>query len=135
MKRILRQAEIDTQRFAWSDTSCDTLAMRIREIRKAKGVTQEALAAALGVEQPVISRAERMVDGTPIRTYIRIAQHLGVTLADLFSDDREPEEAILLSAFRLLPPDRQQGWLDMARALAPDGLAPTPKSGGTADRS
>jgi transcriptional regulator with XRE-family HTH domain len=104
--------------FVPSGTCCEDHAMKIREIRSAKGVTQEDLAAALDVPQSAIPRAERLVEGTPIRTYIKIAEVLGVTLADLFSEDRAAEEQLLLAAFRRLPADRRQGWLDMATAIA-----------------
>lgn len=71
----------------------------------------------VGVEQPTISRLEKGNDSVTLRLVRQVAKALGVEVSDLFLDERTMAERALLQAFRSLPPDRQTGWLDMARAL------------------
>lgn len=71
----------------------------------------------VGVKQPHISRIERGDDGPPLRVFKAIAEALNVSITDLVSDDRTAAELALVDAFRALPPARQQGWIDMARAV------------------
>lgn len=88
--------------------------MRLAKIRRAKGLTQIQMAEMVGVTQPTISRAERGDYGIPIGTYKACADALGISLADLFSDDRTSAQEAILAAFDRLPPARQQAWLAMA---------------------
>lgn len=97
-----------------------TVAMKAAQIRKSKGLSQVELAELVGVEQPTISRFERGHDGITLGLVRQIAAALNVSLSDLFADDRAEKEQELLAAFRALGPERQDGWLDIARALAPD---------------
>ena len=92
--------------------------MRAAQLRKAKGLTQDDLASMIGVEQPTISRFERGEDGITLRLIKDIAGALNVSVADLFAEDRSEQEQRLLSAFRSLPAERQQGWLDLAETFA-----------------
>lgn len=91
--------------------------MRAAAIRKAKGLSQAELADLVGVEQPTISRFERGADNVTLRLARQVADALGVSVADLFSDERSAAEQMLLEAFRSLPADRQKGWLDLAQAF------------------
>ncbi|MBL3587651.1 helix-turn-helix transcriptional regulator [Rhodovulum sulfidophilum] len=91
--------------------------MRIAEIRRSQGLSQADLAELAGVEQPTISRIERGNDAVTLRVLRQVAMALGVSLSDLFSDDRTAAEVALLEAFRSLPKERQQGWLDLAQTL------------------
>jgi len=43
-----------------------------------------------------------------------------VPVSDLFADERSQAEQTLVEIFRKLPPERQQGWLDLARTLVED---------------
>lgn len=99
--------------------------MTFTELRKARGLSQADLAAIAEVEQPTISRFERGSGAITLHKIRQIAEALGVRVADLFADDRTEAEQALVSAFRSLPPDRQQGWLDMAAAIAQDPHRPT----------
>ncbi len=92
--------------------------MRLAELRKRRGWTQVELAERAGCEQPTVSRAEKGSEAVTLRQLRQLADALGVTLADLFLDDRDAAENTLVRAFRGLPPDRRQGWLDLARTLA-----------------
>jgi transcriptional regulator with XRE-family HTH domain len=91
--------------------------MRLAEIRKRRGLTQVQLAEMSGVEQATISRIERGSDAVTVRGLRQIADALHVSVADLFLEDRDAAENALIKAFRALPPDRQAGWLDLARTL------------------
>lgn len=94
--------------------------MNISRIRKRRGLTQVDLAELTKLTQPTISRAERGDDSTTMATLANIAAALDVPIGDLFSDDRSAVEAELLQLFRRLPPERQKGWLDMARLAEKD---------------
>lgn len=104
---------------------CQTAAMtNVEKIRKLRGLTQTQLADLVGTSQPHISRIERGDDGPPLKMFAEIATALNVPLADLFSDDRSIGETVLLETFRKLSPDRQRGWLDLARlALSEPAVA------------
>jgi transcriptional regulator with XRE-family HTH domain len=90
--------------------------MRIREIRKSRGLTQAQLAELLDVEQGEISKLERNDRNPRLSTLQRVAEALSVEISDLFQD-RSEEERVLIETFRGLNPDRRQGWLDMARMV------------------
>lgn len=99
------------------DVSVNLQPMRLAQIRKRRGLTQVELAEMSGVEQATISRVERGSDAVTLRTLRQIADALGVSLGDMFLDDRTAAEAALLAAFRSLPRGRQEGWLDLARTI------------------
>lgn len=94
--------------------------MNIAAIRKARGLTQTDLADMTKLAQPTISRAENGDDGTTLQVFRSIAAALNVALADLFVEGRSAAEQAILETFRQLPPDRQQGWLDLARVVLED---------------
>lgn len=106
--------------FAPHHSSIDNAPMNIATLRRLRGLTQTDLAEMVSLTQPTISRAEKGDDGTTLGTYRLIADALGTSLADLFTDDRTKAEAELLFAFRRLSPDRQKGWLDMATSVIAD---------------
>ena len=91
--------------------------MNLTKIRKARGLTQRALAEMIGMDAATVNRAEK-TDGTAkLATYILCAEALGVTLADIFADDRSALEAELVQAFRQIPPDRHGELLAMLRMV------------------
>ena len=67
------------------------LGVKIRELRKAKGWTQEQLAKAVGVSTNFIGYVERGVRKPSLNTLERIARALGVATKDLFEslDDED----------------------------------------------
>lgn len=95
-------------------------AMRLNRIRKQRGISQVDLAEMIGVSQATISKMESMEEGCTIGKYAEYAAALGVTLSDLFADERSAAENALLTAFRQMPPDRQAGWIDMAKLAKSD---------------
>jgi len=93
--------------------------MSLESLRRARGLNQEQLAEMAGVKQSTISKVERGYDGVTLRVLRQLAGALKVDVAELVSDDRSAAEQALISAFRALPAERQQGWLDLAATLAP----------------
>lgn len=72
--RIIEDAEtewLDADEVLWR-----ILREGLGEIRKQHGLTQEQLAAALGMSQPQISRLERNLDGAPLRVLRRVVEAL-----------------------------------------------------------
>jgi len=90
--------------------------MRIKEIRKERGLTQIELAERAGVDQSTISKIENGNDGVTLRQMRDLADALDVDLADLF-DGRDLNEAYLIKSYRALSADRKAGWLDILRVL------------------
>lgn len=91
------------------------MAMNLTRIREAKGLTQRALGDLVGVDASTINRAEKMHSSAKLHTYVMCAEALGVSLADLFADDRSALEAELVAAFRKIPPARHAELLAMLR--------------------
>lgn len=58
-------------------------AMRLRQIRKQRGMTQEALAKASGVSRGYLSRLEMGRHDPPLSRLRRLAKVLEVTVGDL----------------------------------------------------
>jgi transcriptional regulator with XRE-family HTH domain len=56
---------------------------RIRELREAKGVSQQNLAAACNFEKANLSRIEAGRTNPTISTLYRISQALGITISEL----------------------------------------------------
>lgn len=88
--------------------------MNLARIRQARGLTQTDLAEMVGLNQATIQRAESMHKSAKLATYRMCAKALGVSLSDLFSEDRAAAHDLLLAAFDALPAARQQAWLAMA---------------------
>lgn len=74
---------------------------RLKEIREARGLSQVELAERAGVDQATISRLERGNDEVTPHLRRRVAEALGVTLAELFTEDRDPQETAFLKALQM----------------------------------
>ena len=59
------------------------IGVKVREIRKAKGYSQEGFAHVAGFERAYYGRIERGEVNAAITTFIRIAKTLGVEVGDL----------------------------------------------------
>ena len=64
---------------------------RVQELREARGLTQEQLAARIGRSVDTVSNIERGVNATRIEIAHQLAVELGVRLPDLFDLDDEPD--------------------------------------------
>lgn len=68
-----------------------TLNENIKNFRKFKGITQEALAAKIGKSKNVVSNWERGDNSPDVDCIEKICQFLGVTPNQLFGWDKYPE--------------------------------------------
>lgn len=66
---------------------------KIRQLRKKKGLTILQLATAINSDVGNISRLERNIQGYTENTLVKIAEALGVSVADLFTEnEQEPDK-------------------------------------------
>ncbi|MDR3560453.1 MAG: helix-turn-helix transcriptional regulator [Negativicutes bacterium] len=83
---------------------------RIRELRKAKGLSTRQLANVTNISQPVISRLETNSRIADIASIEIICKALGVTLGEFFVEDRQildPELQQLLETAKKLSPEQR----------------------------
>jgi transcriptional regulator with XRE-family HTH domain len=84
-------------------TAKQLLGLRIREVRKARQLSQEKLAEKVGVDPKQISRIEGGKSAPSLDTLEAIAKHLQVEMKDLFDFQHlVPEERIEEQVLRLL---------------------------------
>lgn len=84
-------------------TAKQLLGMRVREVRKLRGLSQEKLAEKVGVDPKQISRIEGGKSAPSLDTLEAIAKHLQVEMKDLFDFQHlVPEERIEDQALRLI---------------------------------
>jgi transcriptional regulator with XRE-family HTH domain len=74
-----KQAEVD------GATELVMLGARVCKLRAGRGLSQEALSAATGISRPTISKIERGVEDVGVVRLHRLAEVLGVGVADLFA--------------------------------------------------
>lgn len=92
------------------------VALRIRTIRKARGLTQEDLAEMIERSVDALSNIERGVSLAGYDTLERLAEGLGVPVAEFFSEP-EPGQATRTEIMeRLLDAARSLGDEDLAKA-------------------
>lgn len=80
--------------------------MNLAQIRKLRGLSQRQLAELIGVDASTIQRAETGHPSAKLETYRKCTEVLGVSLSDVFTDDRSSVEAEILAAFRRVPPEK-----------------------------
>lgn len=98
---------------------------RIQKIRQERGLTQQRLAEAIGVESETVSRAETGAVAMSLANLQRIADALQCTLADLVdqsrvlpSAERRPDEVEVLHLLSGLDEEGRATALDLIRVLA-----------------
>jgi transcriptional regulator with XRE-family HTH domain len=89
--------------------------MNLRTIRKAKGLSAADLAELIGVDVSTVTRAETKHESAKLATYIRCADALGVSLSDVFAEDRSALEQQLIQSFRMIPAYRREQLLGLIR--------------------
>lgn len=92
--------------------------MKLTHFRNARGLSQRELAAMIGMDAATVNRAEKMSPSTKLATYVKCAEALGVSLSDIFCENRSAIEADLLAAFRQIPTERHQELLGLIRLAA-----------------
>jgi transcriptional regulator with XRE-family HTH domain len=87
----------------YMQTAKELLGMRIKEVRKLSGLSQERLAEKVGVDPKQISRIEGGKSAPSFETLESIATHLQVEMSDLLDFQHlKDEECIEDHALRLL---------------------------------
>lgn len=99
---------------------------RILELRRNAGKSQEELAFEIGVSKMQISGMERGKREITLTMMRRLADALGVDVADILAAGDNPsllseDERQLLTRFRSASPDQQQNIARVAEALSPFG--------------
>ena len=90
--------------------------LRVQALRRRRGLTQEALAEAIGKSVDTISNVERGAGSPRVETALDIANTLGVTLAELFdveerADDRGREHRKAIEKIVALVGDQDEATL------------------------
>ncbi|ABA77802.1 helix-turn-helix domain-containing protein [Rhodobacter sphaeroides] len=92
------------------------MALRIKQLREARGWTQEVLAARSGMSRSQLAMIERETRPANTIRLNAIAGALGVSTEDLFESN--PRERALLELIRLLPSEDVEALIRVAEGLA-----------------
>ncbi|MFC3615142.1 helix-turn-helix transcriptional regulator [Lutimaribacter marinistellae] len=94
--------------------------VRIAELRKERGMTQDDLAQAIGMSRAFVAHIEIGTRQLSPRKQKTIADALGVDPTELIDFDApDPaDERRLIEAFRAASPDQRRAWLQMADVLS-----------------
>ena len=111
-----------------------TVGLRVRELRKARSMSQEALGKALGITFQQIQKYERGSNRISASMLVKAARALGVSAASLLPDEGEPSvaapavlsllaqtrgvEELVMTYSRIRSPRLRRAVLHLARALA-----------------
>ncbi|WP_092679348.1 helix-turn-helix domain-containing protein [Albimonas donghaensis] len=109
--------KIWTEKLASVIPAC--MKLRVRDIRRAAGMTQEQLAAAAGITQSMVSHIERGRDRPGLETLELLAKALSVEVGDLF--ERSDADVIgmeILQIAKGLSEEDREVLLSLARRLA-----------------
>ncbi len=97
------------------------VAQRVRELRAAKGLTLDQLAALSGVSRAMISRIERAEASATAVLLVKLGAALGVTLGALFEKPEPKPNPVRRAASTAVRTDPETGY---TRATSP---RPTPR--------
>lgn len=102
------------------------IGLRVRDLRKAGGRTQEALAAAAGLQAETVSRIETATVSADISSLAYLARALGVGIADIVDPERplpsgglESADIEILLAAKRLSPEAREALIRLMRAWPP----------------
>ncbi|GAA3234279.1 helix-turn-helix domain-containing protein [Dactylosporangium siamense] len=98
------------------DDFTERLGERLRELRRVRGLSLEALATASGVSRSMISDVERGARSPTVLVLARLATALGTTVSRLLGED-QPARTILLRHAEQHAIDHPDGW--QRRILSP----------------
>jgi len=104
-----------------NETEVESLAVRIKPIRIASGLTQEQLATSIGISQTSVGNWESG-EFPRGRNLAKLAEAFGIDVADLMGESHKniddfAEEVQLLAAFRTLPKERKLIAIKLLEAL------------------
>lgn len=69
------------------------LALRLRQLRRDKGWSQEKLAEEAGIHRTYLAGIERSLRNPSLENLVKLANAVGVTLTELFTSREEPSPA------------------------------------------
>ncbi|NOD33515.1 MULTISPECIES: helix-turn-helix domain-containing protein [unclassified Ruegeria] len=98
--------------------------IRIKEIRQAKGLTQDELAVKVDLSRSYLAQLEKGKRPLTTKKQAIIAAALDVEPTELvdFSAPDKDEEVLLLEAFRALSPEQRKAWLEWAKVAKGSAL-------------
>jgi len=93
---------------------------KVRELRKAAGMTQQELATAIGVKQSDLSRMENGEYRVSLSSLVKILQTLDMSVSEFFGEkpSLKGDESALLGAFRNLGNDERRQILRQTQQLS-----------------
>ncbi len=95
------------------------MALRIKSLREAKGLTQSQLGEMAGLSRSQLSEIETEKKPANTLRLAAIAKSLGVSVEELFEDSPEDAyRAVILDLMRSMQPDDRDALIRHARALA-----------------
>jgi transcriptional regulator with XRE-family HTH domain len=98
------------------------MALRIRQLRKAQGLTQDQLAGRSGLSRSQLSEIETEAKPANTRRLTALAKALGVDVSELFDGgDREAYRYELEAIMADLPEEDREALLRIARAMQRKG--------------
>lgn len=111
--RHYRRAAPHTRRYTGG------MALRIRELREQRGLTQQMLAEMAGISRSQLSEIENERKPANTVRLAAIAKALGQEVEDLFSqDDAESYRRVILDLMKSMHPDDRLAVIRHAQALA-----------------
>ena len=94
---------------------------KLKELRKAKGISLEELGAYIGAAESTISLYENGKRQPDYETLLKLAEYFGVTVDYLLRGGEEeqlPEELVILNrAAKKMSPENQKKLLEMAKLM------------------
>lgn len=100
----------------------DDVGRKLRDLRKARNLTQSDLAARVGIQQSDLCRMENGRYRVGLETLVKILRECKITFSEFFQEQLPaslvPEESALIQRFRRLGPEGRQQLLDFSRFLA-----------------
>lgn len=92
------------------EVSSEKLGFRVRELRRAKGLTLNELAEASGVSRAMISKVERGEKNPTLVVAAGISEGLGVTLSQLVGTEERREVVVVPRDWRMVMRDPETGF-------------------------
>ena len=77
-----------------------SIGQRVKDLRKSKGISQEVLAAAIGVDRPAISNWEREAVSPNADNVQRLAEYFNVSTDHFYSGDTSAEDYNIAESIR-----------------------------------
>jgi len=90
--------------------SAGRLGVRVRELRRGRGLTLEELAELSGVSRAMISKLERGEKNPTLVVTAKVAEGLGITLSELLGSEKRREVVVVPRERRMVMRDSETGF-------------------------